>query len=57
VEEENALIDLIEQEGGDGISYAKLKALDEQREVPQLAKRSAEDLRFKARNMKETFLK
>ena len=57
MEEDNALIDLIEQKGGDGISYAKLKAIDEQREVPMLAKRTAEDLRFKARNMKETFLK
>ena len=56
-EEENALIDLIEEEGGEGISYAKLKALDENRNEPVFEKRSAEDLRFKARNMKETFLK
>ena len=58
VEEDNALIDLIEEEGGDGISYAKLKSIDNMRgPEARLAKRSAEDMRFKARNMKETYLK
>jgi len=57
-EEDNALIDLIEEEGGDGISYAKLKSIDNMRGPDaRLAKRSAEDMRFKARNMKETYLK
>jgi hypothetical protein len=57
-EEENALIDLIEEEGSDGISYSKLKSYDAMRpEGARLGNRSAEDMRFKARNMKETFLK
>lgn len=56
-EEELALMNLIEEEGGDGIHYSKLKALDQERELPMLGRRSAEDMRFKARNMKETFLK
>ena len=57
-EEENALIDLIEEEGADGISYSKLKSYDAMRpDGARLANRSAEDMRFKARNMKETFLK
>ena len=55
--EDNALIDLIEQEGEEGISYATLKALDAESDDPKLTRRNAEDLRFKARNMKETFLK
>jgi hypothetical protein len=57
-DEENALIDLIEEEGSDGISYSKLKSYDAMRpDGARLANRSAEDMRFKARNMKETFLK
>lgn len=52
--EENALIDMIVQHGDDGISYSGLKALDNER---KLARRTAEDLRFKARNMKVTMLK
>lgn len=57
-DEEMALIDLIENECDDGISYSKLKTLDASRhEGAELGKRSAEDFRFKARNMKETFLK
>ena len=57
-DEENYLIDLIEQECSDGISYSKLKNLDNVRpDGPKLAQRSAEDIRFKARNMKETFMK
>lgn len=57
-EEENALIDLIEEECGEELSYSKLKAIDNERpDGPKLALRSAEDMRFKARNMKETFLK
>ncbi|KAK4547692.1 hypothetical protein LTR36_000649 [Oleoguttula mirabilis] len=54
-EEENALINLIVEHGGDGISYAALKKHDDH-EGPVLARRSAEDMRFKARNMKLTFL-
>ena len=57
-EEENALIDYIEQEGSDNvIPYATIKTLDKAKDAPLLARRSAEDMRFKARNMKETFLK
>ena len=57
-DEENALINLIEEEGKEGISYAKLKAFDDSKGAEALlARRSAEDIRFKARNMKETFLK
>lgn len=56
-QEESALIDLIEEEGGDGIHYSRLKAFDDGKTEPMLARRSAEDMRFKARNMKETFLK
>lgn len=56
-EEEAAFMDLIEEHGGDGISYSTLKGLDEAREEDaQLTHRSAEDLRFKARNMKVTLL-
>ena len=57
-EEENALIEIIEEECDEGISYAKLKVLDSTRGAgARLGNRNAEDLRFKARNMKETFLK
>lgn len=56
-EEENALIRYIEQECDEGISYATIKTLDTSSEEPALTRRSAEDMRFKARNMKETFLK
>lgn len=57
-EEENALIDYIAEEGGDGVvPYAVIKTLDKSKTEPLLARRSAEDIRFKARNMKETFLK
>ena len=39
-------------------SYSKLKSYDHMRpDGERLGKRSAEDMRFKARNMKETFLK
>ncbi|KAK4570308.1 hypothetical protein LTR86_002388 [Recurvomyces mirabilis] len=54
-DEENALVTLIENYGADGISYAILKKQDQQDE-DNLARRSAEDMRFKARNMKVTFL-
>ncbi|KAK3679121.1 hypothetical protein LTR37_021423 [Vermiconidia calcicola] len=57
IQEENALHKLIEEEGEEGISYAKLKKYDDHRpEGPALEKRNAEDLRFKARNMKQTYL-
>lgn len=57
--EENALMMYIEQEGGDrAVPYAAIKALDDSKDDEALlARRSAEDLRFKARNMKETFIK
>lgn len=54
--EELALIELIENHGGDGVSYAALKKQDDFEAVPALGRRSAEDIRFKARNMKLTFL-
>jgi len=54
-DEENALIALIEDHGGEGVSYAALKKQNEQ-EDNSLGRRSAEDMRFKARNMKQTFL-
>ncbi|TKA81393.1 hypothetical protein B0A55_02060 [Friedmanniomyces simplex] len=54
-EEENALISLIERHGGNGISYASLKRQDED-EGDVLGRRSAEDMRFKARNMKFTMM-
>ncbi|KAK5128318.1 hypothetical protein LTR85_002985 [Meristemomyces frigidus] len=55
MEEENALINLIVEHGGEGVSYAALKKHDDY-EGLILGRRSAEDLRFKARNMKQTFL-
>ena len=55
-DEDNALINLIEHECEEGISYAKLKNMDDAG-AGRLGRRSAEDMRFKARNMKETFLK
>ncbi|KAK4493855.1 hypothetical protein PRZ48_015040 [Zasmidium cellare] len=56
-EEEAALMKLIEEHGGDGISYSTLKNLDAALEDDaKLELRSAEDLRFKARNMKVTLL-
>lgn len=54
-EEENALITLIENFGGGGINYAALKDLDPTM-GGNLLQRSAEDLRFKARNMRVTFM-
>lgn len=54
-EEEEALLNLIEQHGEGGISWAWLKKVD-QDGGNQLNGRKAEDLRFKARNMKLTFL-
>lgn len=56
-EEENAVLTLVEQHGAEGVSYSALKALDKDSEDPKLDRRSAEDLRFKARNMKLTLLK
>lgn len=55
-EEEAHLIDLIEQHGDDGISYALIKEFDDSDADPKLKARSAEDIRFKARNMKATLL-
>ncbi|KAK5133417.1 hypothetical protein LTR08_007756 [Meristemomyces frigidus] len=54
-DEEETLIGLIEDHGGEGVSYAMLKKWDAE-EDSVLARRSAEDLRFKARNMKLTYL-
>ena len=48
-------ITLITDYCDDGLSYARLKKLDEV-DVDILLGRSAEDMRFKARNMKVTFL-
>lgn len=56
-EEENALLSLVEQHGAEGVSYSALKALDRDSGDERLHRRSAEDLRFKARNMKLTLLK
>ncbi|EMC92976.1 hypothetical protein BAUCODRAFT_27281 [Baudoinia panamericana UAMH 10762] len=53
--EELALVSLIENYGGNGVSYAALKKLDQTNDNV-LSARSAEDLRFKARNMKQTFI-
>ncbi|KAK3651282.1 hypothetical protein LTR56_005739 [Elasticomyces elasticus] len=50
-DEEAALLSLIERHGGDGVSYSTLKRYDES-ENNVLEHRSAEDMRFKARNMK-----
>lgn len=55
-EEDNRLINLIVENGDEGISYAALKRLD-QNSDNILSRRSAEDMRFKARNMKLTFLR
>ncbi|KAF2167230.1 hypothetical protein M409DRAFT_66248 [Zasmidium cellare ATCC 36951] len=56
-EEEAALMELIEKHGGDGVSYANLKNLDAAlKDDAKLTSRSAEDLRWKARNMKVTLL-
>jgi hypothetical protein len=54
-EEENALIQLIQNHAGEGVSYSALKRQDD-REGGVLRHRTAEDMRFKARNMKLTFL-
>lgn len=54
-EEDNALINLVVEHAGEGLSYAALKKHDEV-EGRALGRRSAEDLRFKARNIKLTFL-
>lgn len=58
-EEEDALIEYIVQEGGENnnIPYATIKSMDTRKPEPLLARRSAEDMRFKARNMKECLLK
>ncbi|CAK3917215.1 uncharacterized protein RCC_02219 [Lecanosticta acicola] len=57
-DEENALIELIEEHGEGGISYAGLKTIDN--DLPpderRLSRRTAEDMRFKARNMKVVML-
>ncbi|KAK5169659.1 uncharacterized protein LTR77_005636 [Saxophila tyrrhenica] len=56
--EEEALIDYIVLGSDDGISYSKIKSLDRSRlDGPRLDGRSAEDIRFKARNMKEVFMR
>ncbi|RMY80506.1 hypothetical protein D0861_08564 [Hortaea werneckii] len=57
-EEENAMVDLIRRHGGEGVSYAALKKWDTEENGGQgiLWRRSAEDIRFKARNMKQTFI-
>lgn len=55
-DEENGLIELIEEHCANGISYAALKKKDTDSEEPKLPYRSAEDMRFKARNMKVTML-
>lgn len=58
-DEESALIQLIETHCDDGISYAGLKAIDTelaQSGEARLTRRTAEDLRFKSRNMKVTIL-
>lgn len=54
-EEEAALIRLIAEHGTGGISWAKLKTADKADENI-LASRNAEDFRFKARNMKVSYL-
>nr|POF04200.1 hypothetical protein CFP56_21955 [Quercus suber] len=58
VDEEEALFDLIHDHGAGGISYAVLKAIDNNAgQEARLGRRSAEQMRFKARNMKQTFLR
>jgi hypothetical protein len=53
-EEENALSELIQTFG---VSWSELKSHDVARgDDQQLARRSAEDMRFKARNMKLTMM-
>jgi hypothetical protein len=54
--EESALIDLIGEHAGDGLHYSQIKRADEEGDNV-LALRNPEDIRFKARNMKETILK
>jgi hypothetical protein len=56
-EEENALIDLIANHCADGISWSALKAMDNaEGDAARLSTRSAEDMRFKARNMRVTMM-
>lgn len=56
-EEENALIDYITTHCADGISWSALKARDiSQGDAARLSARSAEDMRFKARNMRVTMM-
>ncbi|WPG99321.1 Hypothetical protein R9X50_00213400 [Acrodontium crateriforme] len=55
-DEENGLIELIEEHCSQGISYAALKKIDQESGDPKLPYRNAEDMRFKARNMKVTML-
>jgi hypothetical protein len=56
-EEENALLDLIASHCADGISWSALKAIDMGRgDEAHLSARSAEDMRFKARNMRVTMM-
>ncbi|KAI7081316.1 hypothetical protein KC356_g9199 [Hortaea werneckii] len=57
-EEENAMVDLIRRYGGERVSYAALKKWDAEENGGQgiLWRRSAEDIRFKARNMKQTYI-
>ena len=56
-EEEGYLVTLIEENCDDSVKYAELKALDAGLDEAQMLRpRSAEDIRFKARNMKLTFL-
>jgi hypothetical protein len=56
-DEENALIELITTHCSEGISWSALKSLDTQRgDTAQLSTRSAEDMRFKARNMRVTMM-
>lgn len=54
-DEEEALIRLIVEHGTGGISWAGLKKID-QADENVLASRNAEDIRFKARNMKVSYL-
>lgn len=57
ITEESALIALVSEHGTEGVSYSALKAIDRDSGDAKLDRRSAEDLRFKARNMKLTLLK
>lgn len=57
-EEQLAFIALVEEYCDDSIKYAKIKAIDDERgEEALLLRRSAEDMRFKGRNMKVQFLR